>query len=134
MNWHLVIAVFAAGTVATFTDWLFMGILFHDRYNKYPEVWWPGIREGKDRGGIVWASVLGYFSVAAIVALCVVAGVHGIADALVLAALAWAAGPFLVLIVNGLFVKFDPLVTGAHCAGYLARFLLAGVAAGLALG
>jgi hypothetical protein len=133
MSWHLVIAVFAAGTVATFSDWLFMGILFHDRYSKYPEVWWPEVGEGKDRRGIIWASILGYLSVAAVVMLCAVAGVHDIAGALLLSALAWAAGPLFVLIVNGFFIKFDPLVTAAHSAGYLARFLLAGFAAGLAL-
>jgi hypothetical protein len=134
MTWHLVVAILVAGTAATFTDWLFMGILFHDRYNKYPEVWWPGVRDGKDRAGIIWSSVLGYVSVAAVVALCAIADIHGIAGGLVLGTLAWIAGPFFVLIVNGLFIKFDPLVTVAHSAGYLVRFLLAGLAAGIALG
>jgi hypothetical protein len=134
MNWHLLVAVLAAGTVASFTDWLFMGVLFHDRYNAHPEIWWPGIREGKDRKGIIWATVLGYFSAAALIALCALAGVHGIVSALVLVTLAWAAGPLLVLVVNGFFIKLDPLITVAHSAGYLARFLLAGLAAGIALG
>ncbi len=133
MTWHLLLAVLAAGTVASFTDWLFMGVLFHARYNTYPEVWWPGLREGKDKTGIIWATVLGYWSTAAIVALCVLTGAHGIAAALLLASLAWAAGPFLVLVVNGFFIKLDPLITVAHCAGYLARFLIAGLAAGIAL-
>jgi hypothetical protein len=133
MNWHLIVAVLVAGTLASLTDWLFMGILFHARYNTYPEVWWPGLREGKDQKGIMWATVLGYFSTAAIVAICVLAGVHGIAAALVLATLAWAAGPALVLIVNGFFIKLDPLITVAHCGGYLARFLIAGLAAGIVL-
>jgi hypothetical protein len=117
MNWHLLVAVLAAGTVASFTDWLFMGVLFHDRYNAHPEIWW-----------------LGYFSAAALIALCALAGVHGIVSALVLVTLAWAAGPLLVLVVNGFFIKLDPLITVAHSAGYLARFLLAGLAAGIALG
>jgi hypothetical protein len=133
MNWHLIVAVLAAGTIASFSDWLFMGVLFHARYNTYPEVWWPGLREGKDKKGIMWATVLGYFSAAAIIAICALAGVHGIVAALVLATLAWAAGPALVLIVNGFFIKLDPLITVAHCAGYLARFLIAGLAAGIAL-
>lgn len=133
MNWHLIVAVLVAGTAASLTDWLFMGVLFHDRYNKYPEVWWPGIREGKDKAGIIWATVLGYWSAAAIIALCVLGGVHSVAAALVIAALAWLAGPFLVLVVNGFFIKLDPLITVAHCTGYLARFLIAGLAAGIAL-
>ncbi|HEY5047397.1 MAG TPA: hypothetical protein VII49_05200 [Rhizomicrobium sp.] len=134
MNWHLVVAVLAAGTVGMFTDWLFMGVLFHARYNTWPEIWRPGVREGKDRAGIVWASVLGYVSAAAIVTLCALAGVHGVHGGLLLAVLVWVAGPLLVLVANGFFIKLDPLITVAHCAGYLARFLLAGLAAGIALG
>ena len=133
MIWKLVAAVLGAGTLGVFTDWLFMGVLFHERYNKYPEVWWPGIRGGKDQSGIIWASVLGYLATAAIVTLCAVAGVNGMATGLILAALAWAAGPLVVLVVNGFFIKFDPLLTATHSAGYLARFLLAGLAAGIAL-
>jgi amino acid transporter len=134
MNWHILVAILVAGTAAIFTDWLFTGILFHDRYNKYPEVWWPGIREGKDRSGIVWASILGYLSTAAIVVLCTLAGVNGVGRALALATLAWIAGPMLVLVVNGFFIKLDPRTTVAHCAGYLVRFLISGLAAGIALG
>ncbi|HEY1615393.1 MAG TPA: hypothetical protein VGF97_17055 [Rhizomicrobium sp.] len=133
MNWHLLVAVLAAGTVASLTDWVFMGVLFHDRYNSYPEIWWPGVREGKERKGILWATLLGYFSAAAITALCVLAGVHDVKGGLVLSGLAWAAGPLFVLVVNGFFIKLDPLITVAHSAGYLVRFLLAGLAAGFAL-
>jgi ACR3 family arsenite efflux pump ArsB len=53
--------------------------------------------------------------------------------ALSVAAVAWVAGPFLVIVVNGFFVKIDPTITFSHCAGYLARFLIAGLAAGIAL-
>ena len=134
MTWKLVAAVLVAGTLGSLTDWLFMGVLFHDRYNKYPEVWWPGVRGGKDNTGIIWSSVLGYLATAAIVTLCAIAGVHTIATGLILAALAWTAGPLLVLVVNGFFIKFDPLLTASHSAGYLVRFLLAGLAAGIALG
>lgn len=133
MNWHLIIAVLVAGTVASFTDWLFMGVLFHARYNTYPEVWWPELRAGKDRRGIMWATALGYVSAAAIVTLCALAAVNDIGHALIFATLAWVAGPMLVLVANGFFIKLDPLITVAHCAGYLARFLIAGLAAGIAL-
>lgn len=134
MNWHLVVAVLVAGTVGSFTDWLFMGLLFHNRYNAYPEVWRPEIRAGKDRSGILWATALGYISAAAIVMLCVLASVHGIAASLELAVLAWVAGPFLVIVVNGFFIKIDSRITLSHCLGYLARFLISGLAAGIVLG
>jgi len=45
--WMLVAATFVAGTLASFTDWLFMGVLFHGRYMRFPEVWRDGVRGGK---------------------------------------------------------------------------------------
>jgi hypothetical protein len=129
---RLVIAVLVTGTLGSLTDWLFMGVLFHARYNTYPEIWWPEIRAGRDRRGIIWASVLGYVSTAAIVTICALTGTTSMARALMIAALAWVAGPFLVLVVNGMFIKIDPRITFAHGVGYLARFLLAGLGAALA--
>ena len=110
------------------------GRLFHASYNRYPEVWRPGIREGKERTAIVWASVLGYVITAGVVALCALARVDSITGGLIVATVAWLAGPPAVIVINGLFIKIDPKITVAHCAGYLARMLLAGAAAGLALG
>ena len=130
MNWIAVAAILGAGTVATFTDWLFMGVLFHAEYNRYPEVWWPGIREGKETGAIIWASAIGYVMTAAIFLLCVLASVHTIAAGLTVAAMAWIAGPLGVIVINGFFIKLDPKVTISHCVGYLARFAIAGAAAG----
>ena len=133
MNWMLLAAAFGAGTVATFTDWLFMGVLFHDAYNKFPEVWRPGIREGTERSAIIASSIIGYVMSGAIVALCVMAGVHGIAGGVEIAAVAWLAGPFVILVINGFFIKFDGKITFAHCLGWLARMALAGAAAGYVL-
>jgi len=133
MLWMLVAAVAVSGTLATFTDWLFMGVLFHQHYNRYPEVWWPGFREKGDRRAIIYSAVLAYVTSAAIVALCWQAQSHGIVQALALSLLAWIAGPVVVLVTNGFWVKIDPRVTFAHTLGWLARFALAGVAAGIVL-
>ena len=130
----LVVAVAVAGTASTLTDWLFMGVLFHEAYNRYPEVWREGVRDGGSRAAIIWASVLGYVMTAAVVALCRVAHVHDIRGGLLVGTLAWLAGPLVVIVVNNLFVKIDPKITVAHCAGYAARLLLAGAAGGFALG
>ena len=73
MLWMLVAAVVVSGTLATFTDWLFMGVLFHKHYNRYPEVWWPSFREKGDQRAIIYSSILAYVTSAAIVALCVAA-------------------------------------------------------------
>jgi len=130
MNWIPIAAVLVAGTVATFTDWLFMGVLFHAEYNRYPEVWWPGLREGKETGAIIWSSAIGYVITAAIFILCILAGVHSIVAGLIVAAIAWIAGPFCIIVINGFFIKIDPKITFSHCVGYLARFAIAGATAG----
>ena len=131
--WMVLAAILASGILGSFTDWLFMGVLFHDAYNIYPEVWRPGIREGTNKGAIIWASVLGFVVSAGVVALCAVAGVGGIWSGLGVALLAWIAGPPVVIIVNNMFVKIDAKITVAHCLGYLARMLIAGAAAGIVL-
>ena len=130
MNWFLIVAVLGAGTLAAFTDWLFMGVLFHAQYNRYPEIWWPGIRDGKEIGPIIWSSMIGYVMTAAIFVLCAWAGVHDMRGGLVVATLAWITGPLGVIVINGFFIKIDPKITFSHCIGYLARFAIAGAAAG----
>jgi len=131
--WMLIAAAFVAGTLASFTDWLFMGVLFHGRMMRYPEVWRDGVRGGKETGAILWSCAVGYVTAGCVVALCAMFGAKDLAPALTIAVLAWAAGPLTVVVTNGLFIKFDPLVGAAHAVGYLVRFLLAGAAAGIAL-
>lgn len=131
MSWIVIVAVFAAGTAATFTDWYFMGVLFHDRYQRYPETWWP--RQKAETMPIVYSSALGYVTAAAVIALCAMAGVDGIWSGLKVAFVAWLAGSFVQVATTHIWVRIDPAVSAAHALGYLARFLIAGAVAGIAL-
>ena len=136
MSWHskVVVAVLLAGTIGMFTDWLFMGVLFHDRYNRYPEVWWPGLRQkAADTRAILISTALGYLTALGVVALCIDGHADSLAHSLFLAFLAWLAGPLVMQLTNGFWIKTDPLITVAHSAGWLVRFLLAGLAAGIFL-
>ena len=128
----IIAAIVTSGTVAIFTDWLFMGMLFHSAYTRYPEVWWP--RGGNNTVAILWSSAIGYLMSAGIVGLCVLTRAATISKTLEVTVLAWLAGPFVILLVNGLFIKIDPRVTFAHCVGWFARMALAGVSAALVLG
>jgi len=130
--WVIVGAIVVSGTIATFTDWLFMGLLFHSAYMRYPEVWWP--RGGNNTAAILWSSIIGYLMSAGVVGLCILARADSVLHALTVALLAWLAGPFVILLVNGLFIKIDPKVTFAHCVGWFARMALAAIAAAIALG
>jgi hypothetical protein len=131
MSWIILVAVFAAGTIASFTDWYFMGVLFHDRYGIYPETWWPA-QQGNIRR-ILYSSALGYVTAAAVIALCAMAGVDGIWSGIKVGFIAWLAGSFVQVATTHIWVRIDLRVTIAHALGYLARFLIAGIAAGIAL-
>jgi hypothetical protein len=78
--------------------------------------------------------VLGYVSSAGVILLCLFTGSTSLDGALVIATLAWIAGPLVMQVTNGFWIKFDPLLTLSHSLGYLLRFLIAAVAAWLALG
>lgn len=132
MTWMVLAAAFGAGTVASFTDWLFMGVLFHDAYLRYPEVWWP--REGRESRAIIASMLVGYIMSGAVVVLCALVGAHTIVQGLEIALLTWLAGPVVLLVTNSFFMKIDNRVTFAHALGWLARMALAGAAAGYVLG
>ena len=131
MSWIIVAAVFAAGTIASFTDWYFMGVLFHDRYQATPETWWP--RQQSETKPILYSTALGYVTAAAVMALCAMAGVDGVWSGIKVGFIAWLAGSFVQVATNHIWVRIDLKVSIAHALGYLARFLIAGIAAGIAL-
>ncbi|HEY5070930.1 MAG TPA: DUF1761 domain-containing protein [Caulobacteraceae bacterium] len=128
MDWiRLLIVIVLAAIAGSFTDWLFMGVLFHDRYNAHPEVW----REGRtDVRKIVISSLVATIGTAGFAYLLARTGPVFLGPALAWAALVWIAGPLPLLAVNGLWLKIHPLVTTAHALGWLARFAVtAGIAA-----
>jgi hypothetical protein len=127
------IAILVAGTVSSFTDWFFMGVLFADRYKTYPDTWWPRATKADEIRPILWSTALGYITAAAVVLLCVFAQVHDYKGAMIVAGLMAAAGPLVISPTNGMWVRLDPLVTAAHTVGYIVRFLIAGLAAGFVL-
>lgn len=134
MNWMLIAAILVAGFLGTFTDWLFMGVLFHNRYQRYPEVWWPGIRDkAGDKRAIILSCIVSFLTAAGVVMLCAVTNTNTIAGGLTIAVLAWLAGPLVVTVSNGFWIKLDPMLTVMHALGHLARMAIAGVAGALVL-
>jgi hypothetical protein len=128
---HLVLAVLLSGFTASVTDWFFGGVLFHDKYMAYPEIW---RREAGDAGGegkaIAWSVVLGFVTCGVFILTAAAFHVHGYASALELAAAIWLIAPLPLLITNALFIKMHPLNVVAHALGWLAKLLLAAVAVG----
>jgi hypothetical protein len=132
MNWaHFALAALAAGIASSCTDWFFTGILFHDKYLAYPEVW----RSRKGEGStIAWATLLGFLTALSFMAACSVFGINGYSHALTFAAISWIMVPVPLIITNALYIKLHPLVVLAHVLGWLARLMIAAICAAWILG
>jgi hypothetical protein len=123
MNWtRFLLTVAASGVAGMFTDWLFMGVLFHKKYYETPEIWRkpPGKPE---TGYIVASTLLGVLGSAALIFLCIWAGALGsFSGALRVAVLAWLAAPLPVIGSNVIWLRMHPLLGVSHSLGWLARF------------
>jgi hypothetical protein len=124
MNLNLIWATLAGGILGSLADWLFAGVLFHDRYNRFPEVW----RGGSERIRIAGAQVLAFVTAGAFVALAWKLHQTDLRGALKLAAMVWLIAPLPLLLANAMFIKIDNLVTAGHAAGWLVKLLLVAVA------
>jgi intracellular septation protein A len=120
MNLHLLWATLLGALLGSLADWLFAGVLFHHRYQVYPEVW----RAGDERPRIIAAQALAIVTSAAFVLLAWKLHQTDMRGALKLAAMVWLIGPLPLLVGNALFIKIDHLVTASHAAGWLAKLLL----------
>ena len=125
MTLNLIWAALAGAVLGSLADWLFAGVLFHDRYQTYPEVW----RTGGERGRIFAAQALALVTAAAFVALMWKLHQTDLKGALKLAAMVWLIGPLPLLLANHLFIRLDWRVTMSHAAGWLVKLLLIAAAA-----
>ena len=121
MDLNLVWAVLAGAFLGSLADWLFAGVIFHDRYLLTPDTWRPGAQE---RGRIVLALGLALLTAAAFVALAWKLHQTDARGAAKLAAMIWLIGPLPLLLANALFIRVDHLVTATHAAGWLVKLLL----------
>ena len=117
----IVEAVVAGAVLGSLADWLFAGILFHDRYQTHPEIWRDGAGE---RGRIVAAQALALLTSALFILLAVELAQTGLAAASKLALAIWLIGPLPMLLANHMFIKIDPRVTASHAVGWLVKLLL----------
>jgi hypothetical protein len=128
-----VMALVVASVAASFSDWYFMGVLFHDKYLSYPEVWrHTGNRRGESLA-IAWSTLLSVVSAAAFLSLCGRLGMAGQNACFLLGAGLWLVGPLPLLLTQAAFIKIHHLNTLASLAGWLVRLMLFAAAARLIL-
>jgi hypothetical protein len=115
VNWvRFLLAVVLSGFITAFTDWLFMGVLFHSRYVATPEIW--RIKPGQsDSRSIVLSSLLGVLSCAAFLYLCFSMGIvfsrHTVLQA---AFVVCAAAAIPIIFSNIVWIKMHPLLGVSH--------------------
>jgi len=118
----------AASVAASLSDWLFMGVLFHEKYGAAPEIWRPSVGRQEGRR-IIYSQVIGLLSCGAFAFLCVQANALTVGSSLVAAVLVWLAGPVVVIAQMVQWTKLHPLIGAAHTLGWLARFIVTGLLA-----
>ena len=130
MNWRFWAATVAGLVLANLIDWLFAGVLFHDRYNTHPEVWRVN---GPNPSALIAAQVLTVPTVVGLIAVMIWTGQISVSGSLILAVFIWAVAAAPPIIANALFIKIDPLVTLSHTLGWLAKLAAVGASASLIL-
>jgi hypothetical protein len=126
---RFVLAVGASGLATSFSDWLFMGKLFHGKYLDTPEIW--RIKPGhSDTRHIVASSLLGVLSCAAFIWLCRWTDALTLRSELHMAELVWVAGALPIILSNIVWIKMNPLLGVSHSLGWLARFVISGLIGG----
>ena len=131
--WQYVLALAVASVATSFSDWYFMGVLFHDKYLAYPEVW---RHSGDQRGeslAIAWSTLTGVLSAGAFLWLALQLGVTSSNVVFLLAGGLWLAGPVPLLLTQAAFIKIHYLNTVAALLGWLARLALFALTARLIL-
>lgn len=125
MDWHVFAASIVGAVLGSIADWVFAGVLFHARYQRYPEVWRTGGSEVLRIGG---AQILCLLTAVVFVTLAKMLGQVDLPGALKLAAMIWLIAPLPLLVTNALFIKIDAVVTASHAAGWLVKLMLIAVA------
>lgn len=128
MNWtRFALAVLASGIVMSISDWVFMGMLFHDKYKQHPEVWRdpPGTSEMPK---IVWSTIMGFVSAAVFIYLADRLGFESYEATLKLAVAMWVIGPLPLIIGNAMWIKFPKELAISHSLGWLAKLIIAALA------
>lgn len=116
------LAIVVAVVVASLVDWLFGGVLFHDKYLEHPEVWRnPRGGSGETRAVAISAAIAVVTPVV-FVWLCHAMGLsrRGIFQ---LAIAVWLIAPLPMLVTQHQFVRMHPLITTTHLTGWLVKLL-----------
>ena len=118
-NGHVVVAVVLSGILVSFVDWIFSGVLFHERYTAHPEIWRRP--SGPETPAIIGSTLLGFVTCGAFVIASPSFHLGGFRQNLEFAVAIWLIAPLPLLISNALWIKMHPLIVLSHSLGWLAK-------------
>ena len=127
MQLSYVLAVVVATILMSFSDWLFFGVIFHERYQETPEVW----RTGSEGPKIAASTLSALVSAIVFFVIAPWLQVRGVGPSLILALLTWLAGSLPQTFTSTLFLRYAPAIGASHAIGWLARSLIIGAAYGV---
>ncbi len=131
MIWlHVLMVAAGSSVIASFTDWLFMGVLFHDRYMAHPEIWRGA---SNDTRKIALSQGIGVISSLAFAVLLAHLGHRPLVYGLGLSLVVWLAGAVPIIAQNVVWMKLHPLIGVSHAAGWLVRFMITALLAAFLL-
>jgi hypothetical protein len=109
-------------------DWFFTGVLFHEKYKAYPEVWRRPAGGTGENLAIACSVVLSFLTFFGFAYLYATFNPHTWAGAFRMAAIVWVTGPLPLIIGNALFVKTHPAIILSHSLGWLAKLCMGAIA------
>jgi hypothetical protein len=129
MNWTSVTeACIAAIVAASLTDWLFFGVLFHEQYKAFPEVWRLPAGSKDESKVVMRAALVCALTPLLFVLVCAYLHVATPMQLTVAVVGIWTMTALPHLVTNYLFLKLHPLTIAAHALGWLARFSVSALA------
>ena len=120
MDFATISAIIVSSILVSLADWFFGGILFHDKYNAFPEVWRP--RE-TNRYAIIVSAGFGVLSAIAFVVMAAKLQQTDFSQAFTLAFWIWLIGPVPIYVTNFAFIKMHWQIVVAHLTGWLVKLL-----------
>ncbi len=118
MAWHYWAALVAGFLLAGLVDWVFAGVLFHDKYQAHPEVW---RFNGPNPRALMAAQALTIPTVVGVITLMQITASTAIIPALTIAVLVWVTAAAPAILANGLYIKLHPAIVITHTLGWLVK-------------
>ena len=130
---RVLLAIIIANAVVPLADWYFFGLLWHEKYNAYPEVWRRSQGDSGETRAVALSALVGALTPTVFVLLCMALGIVHLRQTLLLGVGLWVMGPLPMWIWNWLFMKVHPLILVSGVLGWLIRLGVSALVVGILL-